>query len=67
MKVPCGPLRIGVAELVLALIEVGNVAINKAIGESDLLRKLSELVKLYPWNNFLQNSVIHIYQEILEN
>jgi hypothetical protein len=56
-----------VAELVLALIEVGNVAINKAIGESDLLRKLSELVKLYPWNNFLQNSVIHIYQEILEN
>lgn len=67
LRVPCGQLRISIAELTAALIDVGNTAINKAIGDSELLRKLSECVKLFPWNNFLQNTVISMYQEILEN
>lgn len=67
LRVPCGQLRISIAELIAALIDVGNTAINKAIGESELLKKLSELVKLFPWNNFLQNTIISMYQEILEN
>jgi len=66
IKVPLGQLRLRLVELILGLIQVNNTGINRALAESDIFRKISDLVRLFPWNNFLQLTVIEIYQDILD-
>jgi antitoxin component HigA of HigAB toxin-antitoxin module len=36
------------------------------VAESDALSKISKLIEMYPWNNFLQLKCINIYEEMLE-
>jgi hypothetical protein len=49
------------------MIKLKNQAILKALGESEIFGNLIQLVKEYPWNNFLQLKVINICNEVITN
>ena len=38
-----------------------------SLAESECFAKISNLLSVFPWNNFLQLKVISIYEEILEH
>ena len=65
--VPLGQQRLRSVELVLKMIQMKKEALNNRIAESQIPSHIMDLVKQFPWNNFLQLKVINIFTEILEN
>ena len=49
------------------MVQLKNDAINDCLGESKVFANIIDLVKAFPWNNFLQLKVINIVNEILDN
>jgi len=65
--IPLGPQRLHTADLVLHMLKLKKQALYQAIINSKSLYNILELVKTYPWNNFLQLISINIFEEILNN
>lgn len=38
-----------------------------ALAESECFAKISSLLSVFPWNNFLQLKIIGIYEEVVEH
>jgi len=49
------------------MVRLKNDEINEALVSSDIFGNIFQLVKDYPWNNFLQLKVMNICTEIIEN
>ena len=49
------------------MVQLKKEALDTVIGESKIFFNIMELVKQYPWNNFMQLKVINISDEILDN
>jgi hypothetical protein len=49
------------------MVKLNKAAIFEAIKGSDVLEKCLQLLKSYPWNNFLQLKVSSIFEDIIEN
>lgn len=64
---PLGVIRLKVVELIQLALKIHKAPIYEALIESDALQQITALVKVYPWNNFLQLKVISIYEEIIES
>lgn len=62
---PLGQQRLRSVDLVLNMIKLRKDTLLKAIGESTIFTSIIELVKQYPWNNFLQLKVINICNEVI--
>jgi hypothetical protein len=65
--VPLGQQRLHTIELVLRMVQLKKEALYDAMGSSKIFANIMELVKQYPWNNFMQLKVMDISKEILEN
>ena len=65
--IPLGPQRLHTADLVLHMLKMRKPILYQAIIETKSLYNILELVKTYPWNNFLQLISINIFEEILNN
>jgi hypothetical protein len=65
--IPLGPQRLYTADLVLHMLKMRKPTLYQAIIETKSLYNILELVKTYPWNNFLQLISINIFEEILNN
>jgi len=65
--VPLGQQRLRSVELVLKMVQLKKETINDALVASKVFANIIELVKAFPWNNFLQLKVINIVNEVLEN
>lgn len=65
--VPLGHLRLRIVEMVHNLIKLNHTDILLSLASSKVIEKISKLMILYPWNNFLQLKAIQIFEEILEN
>ena len=63
---PLGPLRLKIVELVHLLLKLNKTPIIEALADTEIFSKVSDLVKQYPWNNFLQLKTISIYEEVLD-
>ena len=63
--IPLGPQRLYTADLVLHMLKMRKAVLYQAIIETKSLYNILELVKNYPWNNFLQLISINIFEEIL--
>ena len=64
---PLGQQRLRSVELVLKMVQMKKEALNKALLNSKVFSNVMELVKQFPWNNFLQLKVINLFTEIVEN
>ena len=49
------------------MVQLKKDALYEAMGASKIFQFIMELVKQYPWNNFMQLKVINICDEILDN
>lgn len=47
-------------------MKLGRESLFAAIRQSDFFSRVSTLLELYPWNNFLQLKVIGLYEDLLE-
>jgi hypothetical protein len=65
--VPLGQQRLYTIELVLRMVQLKKEALYDGLGASKIFFNIMELVKQYPWNNFMQLKVINISDEILDN
>jgi hypothetical protein len=65
--VPLGQQRLRSVELVLNMIKLKKESIYRSLGESEIFGNVIQLVKEYPWNNFLQLKVINICNEVITN
>ena len=65
--VPLGMQRLYTIELVLRMVQLKQEALYTALGQSDVFKNIIQLVKIYPWNNFMQLKVITMCEEIFEN
>lgn len=65
--IPLGPQRLHTVDLVLHMLKLKKQVLYQAIIDSKSLYNILELVKAYPWNNFLQLISINIFEEILNN
>jgi hypothetical protein len=65
--VPLGQQRLYTIELVLRMVQLKKDALYEAMGASKIFQFIMELVKQYPWNNFMQLKVISISDEVLDN
>jgi hypothetical protein len=65
--IPLGQQRLRSVDLIFNIIKMKKESLNNALGESKIFCNLMQLVKEYPWNNFLQLKVINICTEIIEN
>jgi hypothetical protein len=64
--VPLGQQRLRTVELVLKMIQLKNEKLCIAIAQSKIPLEVVNLVKQYPWNNFLQLKVINIFNEVID-
>lgn len=64
--VPLGQQRLRTVELVLKMIQLKNEKLCMAVANSKIPLEIVNLVKAYPWNNFLQLKVINIFNEVIE-
>eukprot|EP00347_Sterkiella_histriomuscorum_P000595 403375243 len=65
--VPLGRLRLKIIEFIRQLTCLNNPALLSYLVDSTILSDITELVLQYPWNNFLQLTVIQIFQDLLDN
>lgn len=65
--VPLGQQRLRTVELVLKMVQMKNENLMRELNESNIFSNITNLVKQYPWNNFLQLKVINIFTEMIEN
>lgn len=65
--VPLGQQRLYTIELVLRMVQLKKETLYTAMGRSKVFFNIMELVKMYPWNNFMQLKVMTMCDEILEN
>lgn len=65
--VPLGMQRLYTVELVLRMIQLKQEALYTAMGRSEVFKNIIQLVKIYPWNNFMQLKVITMCEDIFEN
>ena len=65
--VPLGQQRLYTIELVLRMVQLKKDALYEAMGASKIFFNIIELVKQYPWNNFMQLKVLSISDEVLDN
>jgi hypothetical protein len=49
----------------LNIIRLGKESLQEALNNSEIFGNIMELVKNYPWNNFLQLKVINICNEVV--
>lgn len=67
LRVPLGPLRLHTVELILKLVQMRNAALYAFLKDSLVFERITNLVKAFPWNNFLQLKVINLFEEVLNN
>lgn len=48
------------------MIQLKKEVLNTPISTSSLCKNIVELVKAYPWNNFLQLKVMNLFTEVIE-
>ena len=65
--VPLGQQRLRTVELVHKMVQLRKDALYLSLGESLIFKNIIDLVKQYPWNNFLQLKVMNIFNDVLEN
>jgi SIT4 phosphatase-associated protein len=65
--VPLGSLRLKLVDLVYQLLKLKNNLLLSALVETKFFSHLSDLLELYPWNNFLQLKAIAIFDEVLDS
>ena len=65
--IPLGQQRLRSVDLVLNMVKLKKDDVFKALGSSEVFKNIMQLVKNYPWNNFLQLKVINLCTEIIEN
>lgn len=64
--VPLGQQRLHTMELVLRMVQFRKDELYTALGNSQAFPYIMELVKKYPWNNFMQLKVISLVDEIFD-
>ena len=64
---PLGSFRLRLIELVISLVKLNKPQILSALSGSEIFSKITTLVVAYPWNNFLQLKVIHLFEDIIGN
>jgi len=65
--VPLGQQRLRTVELVHKMVQLRKDALYDSLGESLIFKNIIDLVKQYPWNNFLQLKVMNIFNDVLDN
>lgn len=65
--VPLGSLRLKLIELMYHLIKLNKDALLLSLVETNFFGQLSQLIEVYPWNNFLQLKSSSIFDEILDS
>ena len=65
--VPLGSLRLKLIELMYNLIKLNKDALLLSLVETNFFGQLSQLIEVYPWNNFLQLKSSSIFDEILDS
>jgi len=65
--VPLGQQRLRTVELVHKMVQLRKDALYVSLGSSQIFKNIIDLVKKYPWNNFLQLKVMNIFNDVLEN
>jgi len=65
--VPLGRQRLITVEAVHKMLKLRKEPISEALMKSQVFKHIIELVKRYPWNNFLQLKVINICDLILDD
>ena len=64
---PLGRQRLITVEVVLKMLKLKKELITEALKRSQIFKNVIDLVKAYPWNNFLQLKVINICDFILDD
>lgn len=64
---PLGTQRLHMVELVYKLVCMKHETIYKVLGDSKVFARIIDLVKAFPWNNFLQLKVMGLFEEVLVN
>jgi len=54
---PLGHLRLRIIELIYHLVRLNKPSILEKLAETEVFAQISQLVEVYPWNNFLQLKV----------
>jgi len=65
--VPLGSLRLRLIELLFQILKLNKDSTNKALLDFNFFGAVSNLLRAFPWNNFLQLKVISIYEELMES
>lgn len=65
--VPLGQQRLRTVELVHKMVQLRKDALYDSLGASLIFKNIIDLVKQYPWNNFLQLKVMNIFNDVLDN
>lgn len=65
--VPLGALRLHTVELILKLVQMRNASLYTFLKDSLVFERIINLVKAFPWNNFLQLKVINLFEEVLNS
>ena len=65
--VPLGQQRLRTVELVHKMVQLRKDALYVSMGSSQIFKNIIDLVKQYPWNNFLQLKVMNIFNDVLDN
>lgn len=64
---PLGQQRLRSVDLVFNMVKLRKEPLLNALGNSQIFGNILELVKEYPWNNFLQLKVINLCNEVISN
>jgi hypothetical protein len=65
--VPLGQQRLRTVELVHKMVQLRKDVLYDSMGTSLIFKNIIDLVKQYPWNNFLQLKVMNIFNDVLDN
>lgn len=64
---PLGQQRLRSVDLIFNMVKLRKEPLLNALGESQIFGYIMELVKAYPWNNFLQLKVINLCNDVISN